>query len=51
MLVIGGGGRVLGITAIGETLNEARELANQSVDKVFFKGAHFRTDIGSKAFH
>ncbi len=49
--IITNGGRVLGITAIGETLNEARELAYQSVEKVFFKGAHYRTDIGSKAFH
>ena len=45
------GGRVVGITAIGETLKEARELAYQSVEKVSFNGAHYRTDIGTKAFH
>jgi phosphoribosylamine---glycine ligase len=44
------GGRVLGITAIGDDLKEARELAYQSVEKVSFIGAHYRTDIGSKAF-
>jgi phosphoribosylamine--glycine ligase len=44
------GGRVLGITAIGEDLKEARELAYQTVERVSFIGAHFRTDIGSKAF-
>lgn len=49
--IINNGGRVLGITAIGETLKEARELAYQSVEKVTFIGAHYRTDIGSKAFH
>jgi phosphoribosylamine---glycine ligase len=49
--IITNGGRVLGITAIGETLKEARELAYQSVEKVSFKGAHYRTDIGAKAFH
>ncbi|MBT2737768.1 phosphoribosylamine--glycine ligase [Bacillus sp. ISL-7] len=42
------GGRVLGITAIGDHLKEARELAYQSVEKVSFNGAHYRTDIGSK---
>ena len=45
------GGRVLGITAIGKDLKEARNLAYQSVGKISFEGAHFRTDIGSKAFH
>nr|WP_263327148.1 phosphoribosylamine--glycine ligase [Neobacillus sp. Marseille-Q6967] len=45
------GGRVLGITAIGDNLKEARDLAYQSIDKISFAGAHFRTDIGSKAFH
>jgi phosphoribosylamine---glycine ligase len=49
--IITNGGRVVGITAIGETLKEARELAYQSVEKVSFNGAHYRTDIGSKAFH
>ncbi|MDQ1002922.1 phosphoribosylamine--glycine ligase [Neobacillus niacini] len=49
--IITNGGRVLGLTAIGETLKEARELAYQSVEKVSFKGAHYRTDIGAKAFH
>jgi phosphoribosylamine--glycine ligase len=45
------GGRVLGVTAIGDTLKEARELAYQSVEKISFTGAHFRTDIGTKAFN
>jgi phosphoribosylamine---glycine ligase len=49
--IITNGGRVLGITAIGETLKEARELAYKSVEKVSFNGAHYRTDIGAKAFH
>jgi phosphoribosylamine---glycine ligase len=48
--IITNGGRVLGITAIGDHLKETRELAYQSVEKVSFKGAHYRTDIGSKAF-
>jgi phosphoribosylamine---glycine ligase len=48
--ILTNGGRVLGITAIGHDLKEARELAYQSVEKVSFIGAHYRTDIGSKAF-
>ncbi|MEY2193635.1 phosphoribosylamine--glycine ligase [Neobacillus sp. BF23-41] len=48
--IVTNGGRVLGITAIGENLGQARELAYQSVEKVSFIGAHYRTDIGSKAF-
>lgn len=49
--IITNGGRVLGITSIGDHLKEARELAYQSVEKVSFIGAHYRTDIGTKAFH
>ena len=48
--IITNGGRVLGITAIGKDLKEARDHAYQSVGKIYFEGAHFRTDIGSKAF-
>lgn len=39
------GGRVVGITACGKTLEEAREKAYASVDKVSFDGMQFRTDI------
>lgn len=49
--IITSGGRVLGVTAVGETLKEARKFAYQSVEKVSFNGARYRTDIGSKAFH
>ncbi|MBQ9902805.1 MAG: phosphoribosylamine--glycine ligase [Clostridia bacterium] len=40
------GGRVLGVTAKGANLDEALEKAYAAVDKIRFKGAHFRTDIG-----
>ena len=40
------GGRVLGVTAKGADLDEALEKAYAAVDKIKFKGAHFRTDIG-----
>ena len=40
------GGRVLGVTAKGANLDEALAKAYAAVDKIKFKGAHFRTDIG-----
>nr|WP_319488171.1 phosphoribosylamine--glycine ligase [uncultured Caproiciproducens sp.] len=40
------GGRVLGVTALGKTFNEALEKAYASVDKIRFEGAHYRHDIG-----
>ncbi len=40
------GGRVLGVTARADTINEARERAYQAVEKIHFPGAHYRTDIG-----
>ena len=40
------GGRVLGVTAKGANLDEALANAYEAVDKISFKGAHYRTDIG-----
>ena len=42
------GGRVLGVTAGGDSLARAIALAYQGVDAIHFDGAHFRRDIGSK---
>lgn len=42
------GGRVLGITAEGKTLTQAREKAYALVDQIDFPKAHFRHDIGVK---
>lgn len=42
------GGRVLGITAEGQTLQQAREKAYALVDRIDFPKAHFRRDIGVK---
>ncbi len=44
--VLVSGGRVLGVTALGETLESARERAYGVVDRVQFDGAQFRRDIG-----
>ena len=43
------GGRVLGVTAIGRDINEARDRAYEAVKAIHFYRAHWRTDIGAKA--
>ena len=40
------GGRVLGVTATGKTLDEALDKAYGAVEKISFEGAHYRRDIG-----
>jgi phosphoribosylamine---glycine ligase len=42
------GGRVLGVTAAGKTLQQAREKAYALVEAIDFPEAHFRHDIGLK---
>ncbi|HBR03648.1 MAG TPA: phosphoribosylamine--glycine ligase [Ruminiclostridium sp.] len=42
------GGRVLGVTAMAENLEKAREKAYLAVSGIKFKDAHFRRDIGIK---
>ena len=43
------GGRVLGVTATGDTLGQAVERAYAAVDRVKFQNAFCRRDIGQKA--
>jgi phosphoribosylamine--glycine ligase len=43
------GGRVLGITARGQTVSEARQRAYRAVEHVSFDEMHFRRDIASRA--
>jgi phosphoribosylamine---glycine ligase len=43
------GGRVLGVTALGETVQKAISRAYQAVGAISWPGVHFRTDIGKKA--
>ncbi len=40
------GGRVLGVTAMGETLRAAVDKAYANMKKISFKDMHYRTDIG-----
>lgn len=42
------GGRVLGVTAVADNMDNAREKAYAAVDKIHFDGMHFRRDIGVK---
>lgn len=43
------GGRVLGVTALGDDLAAAKANAYEAVRKIQFMGAHYRTDIADKA--
>lgn len=43
------GGRVLGVTGIGATLEGAIRNAYSGVERISFEGAHYRKDIGTKA--
>ena len=43
------GGRVLGVTAAGDSLKSALDDAYKAVGKISFEKAHFRKDIGKKA--
>jgi phosphoribosylamine--glycine ligase len=47
--VITNGGRVLGVTGLGEDIPRAIERTYQAVGKISWDGVHYRTDIGQKA--
>ena len=43
------GGRVLGVTATADTLEEAVDAAYEKVGRIAFENAYYRKDIGAKA--
>jgi phosphoribosylamine--glycine ligase len=43
------GGRVLGVTGLGDDLAAARDRAYAGVRQIRFDGMHYRTDIGARA--
>ena len=47
--VVTAGGRVLGVTALGDSLKMAHGSAYETVKKIRFKGMQFRSDIGHLA--
>jgi len=46
--VVTAGGRVLGVTALGRGVREARDAAYAAVSRIEFAGAQFRTDIAAR---
>ena len=47
--LLSGGGRVLGVTAIAETLEQAIAKSYAAVEQVHFANAYYRKDIGARA--
>ncbi len=47
--IVTSGGRVLGVTALGSGIKEAKENAYKAVEKIHWDGAYYRRDIGAKA--
>ena len=47
--IVTSGGRVLGVTALGDGVEQAIEKAYQAVSKIEWQGVQFRKDIGKKA--
>jgi phosphoribosylamine--glycine ligase len=47
-VLVTSGGRVLGVTASGSTLDSAMRNAYSEVRKIHFEGMHYRKDIGQK---
>jgi phosphoribosylamine--glycine ligase len=43
------GGRVLGVTGLGNNIKEAINRTYQAVEKIHFEGMHYRRDIGKRA--
>jgi len=47
--VVSAGGRVLGVTALGDDLRQAKDRAYAAIDKIHFDGMYCRRDIGWRA--
>ncbi|HEG43899.1 MAG TPA: phosphoribosylamine--glycine ligase, partial [Phycisphaerales bacterium] len=47
--IVTAGGRVLGVTALGQTIADAKKRAYEAVDLISFEGAYCRRDIADKA--
>ena len=49
--LVSAGGRVLDVTALGESVADARERAYRAVDRIEFAGVQYRHDIALRAVH
>ena len=47
--IVTDGGRVLGVTALGENVEDAVDRAYDAVKRIRFDGAHYRRDIAARA--
>jgi len=47
--IVTDGGRVLGVTALGENIEKAAQRAYAAVERIHFDGAQFRRDIAARA--
>ncbi|MCE5239176.1 phosphoribosylamine--glycine ligase [bacterium] len=47
--VVTAGGRVLGVTALGDDLRQAKDRAYAAIEKIHFEGMYCRRDIGWRA--
>jgi phosphoribosylamine--glycine ligase len=47
--IVTDGGRVLAVTALGDTLAAAKKHAYEAISKISFPGMHYRKDIADKA--
>lgn len=49
--IVTNGGRVLGVTGVGETVAKAKKKAYEAAAKIKFDGAYYRSDIADKAIN
>ncbi|MGM0435013.1 MAG: phosphoribosylamine--glycine ligase, partial [Pseudomonadota bacterium] len=49
--IVTAGGRVLCVTALGDTVAEAQKNAYAGISRIHWEDAHFRTDIGFRALN
>ena len=49
--ILTNGGRVINVTALGATFEDARNLAYEACEKIQFEGKTLRRDIGLRALH
>ncbi|MDA8434233.1 MAG: phosphoribosylamine--glycine ligase [Nitrospiraceae bacterium] len=47
--IVTAGGRVLGVTATGESIADAKKRAYEAIGRIHFRGMHYRTDIADRA--
>lgn len=47
--IVTSGGRVLGVTALGQDIKTAKDNAYKAIEKIHFNGMHYRKDIADRA--